>query len=148
MGYDMYSTKMKDDEFDGDGYFRLNIWGMGWMRGVMLEADPGLEDIIFKFCSNGGETVSVEDGARIAKALRGYLEDNPVGAVPKRKVRTLSAHERAAKELSSQLENLFGMTRVVGDPGDPIGKKLTQEDADIIRRFAAYNETQAPYRVC
>lgn len=154
MGYDFYSERKGSGSYEDEGYFesdahfRLNIWGMGWMRGVMMEADPKLEDIMFKFCSNDGEVVSVDEGARIAAALRTYLKDNPVGAVPKRKARKLTPHEQAAKDMSSQLEKMFGMKTIVGDTGDPIGKKLTQEDADTIREFAEYNETQAPYRVC
>ena len=144
MGYDMYSKSNTDD----GGYFRLNIWGMGWMREVMLQADAGLEDVIHKFCSNDGLVVTEKEGKRIGLALRGYLKDNPVGAVPKRKARTLAPHEAAASQLTSALGAMFGEVEVIGDPGDKVGKKLTQDDADIIADFAKYNETSAPYSVC
>ena len=37
MGYDMYRENA-DNSNDGDGYFRLNVWGMSEARAILAEA--------------------------------------------------------------------------------------------------------------
>jgi hypothetical protein len=143
MGYDMHRQGTKGWD---EGYFRLNIWGMGWMRDVMLQADPELEDIIYKFCSNDGYVVSKEEGVRIAKALRRFLADNPVGSVPKRR-RNRAPHEAAAEQMVAGIMASLGPGGAVVGPEDNIGKPLSQDGADNILAFAEYNETQTPYEV-
>ena len=136
MGYDMYS-KRKNVERD---YFRLNIWGMGWMRGVILEGDPSLGPEIYRFCSNDGFVIGEQLGRRIAEALRVYLKTHPVGS-PVGKTED-APHERAAKELIAGIS-----PDIVVTGGTDKARTVTQEDIDIINEFIEFNEKSAPYEV-
>jgi hypothetical protein len=140
MGYDMQSKMNPGDE----GYFRLNIWGMGWMRGVILEGDPTLENDIFRFCSNDGHVVGEKLGKRISKALRSYISTHPVGS----KARTMKAkHEVEVEKMLEQLKAQLGVDNLQAPGRSEEEKLVDQEDLDLIERFAVYNETMCPYEV-
>lgn len=132
MGYDMYTKKkgLSEDE----GYFRLNIWGMGWMRNIILVGDPTLEEELVPFNDNSGKTVSKKVGKRIADALYAYLKLHAVGDMPyETKTRRMQFEEEVIK--------IFGAA-------EPAIEALTEEDIKTIRSFAEYNERATPYRVC
>lgn len=139
MGYDLYSQTDKSDA----GYFRLNIWGMGHMRDVILQGDPSLQSVVDgKLSSNDGFIVEKEEGKKIAVALRTYLVDNPVGVVPKRIDRTAGFEKAVFAAIAT---GAFGTA--ISPNKDVMGTPLTQDWADIIEEFAVYNETKAPYAV-
>ena len=138
MGYDMQSKCDSSEK----GYFRLNIWGMGWMRNVMLEGDPTLEKDIYRFCSNDGHVVGEHLGKKIGAALRKFIAYHPIGTeLPSQQ----ATHEAATDQLAQMLAQHMGIE--VMTPGRKENKTLTKEDIACILDFAEYNETQAPYEV-
>jgi hypothetical protein len=79
MGYDCYRENASNNE-DGDGYFRLNIWGMGevrealWKVGVVNEEPcppyPKPEDFGLP-----PDTFEVDDDHPYAVACRAWTDD-------------------------------------------------------------------------
>jgi hypothetical protein len=144
MGYDMYSNKDGSEE----GYFRLNIFGMGWMRSCIIEGDPSLrEEVLSKMCSNDGFIVGARLGKKIGTALRVYAKKHPIG----QSFTPEPTQVNFEKEVMGMINSLVGSNAVtdVVTPGKvEQGELMTQDMMGTIIEFAEYNETKAPYRVC
>lgn len=134
MGYDMQSKEVEGDA----GYFRLNIWGMGWMRDIMAQADPELGDehIMKKFCSNDGWLVGKTLGKKIAKALRAFAV--------KGKTYTVSSLAFSEKEIPPGACNIRKEGSIISYT---LSKEMSDEDIELILNFATYNENCTPYEV-
>ena len=143
MGYDMQSKKFAGDE----GYFRLNIWGMGWMRSCIIEGDPSLRDeVVSKMCSNDGYIVGVRLGKKIGEALRVYAKKHPVGQsfTPEP---TVASFEKEVIGMLDMLTKNTEVTEVVSPDKVEQGELMTQTMMGTIIDFAEYNESKAPYGV-
>ena len=143
MGYDMHSTRFEDDQ---GGYFRLNIWGMGFMRDAMWSAGIREDAIFEKFFSNDGWLVGKRMGKKIYDALTKLLDGNANEMTRSGfcfKKEEIPKGATITRQFDMEAGSKGKMTSYEYETKGP----LTEEERTLIKEFAEYNRDKTPYKV-
>lgn len=143
LGYDMHSTRFDDAQ---GGYFRLDIWGMGFMRDAMWTAGIRGDKIYEKFSSNDGWLVGKRMGKKICDALLKLIDGN-VNTITKSgfcfKKEDIPAGATILRESTFDATGGRKMTSYDYETTGP----MTEEERAVIKEFAEYNRDKTPYKV-